>query len=621
MIIKRTSSLSLALVCGFILSGPVGAQQITSTDILNLLIDNEVLTQEQAQLLVDDVRKRQEVPNEKDPISGEEIVQLLVEQGVISQEVSDALNRKMEKRAEAQTELLDKQAKAIESGNADNTDKHQVRIPYIPHYLQQEMEQKLKFAVESDIVEAVHDDVVRTARTEGWGIKEAPSWVYNLKLSGDGRVRYQGDFFPEGNAQDARVSIADYNDLEGNISTADDRRNVLLNVQDNRDRLRSRFRLMIKAKPFETVTLGMRFTTGNSGNPVSSNQTLGQFGSKWETSMDLGYIHYKAMEKDLELWGGRFKAPVLKTDLIFDNDMTFEGLAANYYFLRNDTLYEDDHQWDPYISVGMYPIQEIHQYVYRKDIATGTAAVESDANFNNADDKFLYSLQLGTNYSFYNRNELSMAASIYHYENLTAKRNQYPDNELQNVTLNGYYQSGNSLFDILNENPDDPTTEVLGLASDFSLFNATVKYTMANFFPSYVFLHADYVKNIAFDREEVSARIGNGSTPGQLKDRDSGYQLGIKVGTKQVQYLRDWQIGFTYRHLEGDAVLDAFADSDFLLGGTDAKGFKIKGEYAMLDNVVAGLSYISADSISIDPADDDFDLSVDTLFLDVSARF
>ena len=580
------------------------AENITSTDILNLLVEQEVLTKEQAKAMIDVVRQRPAHEESDAMMFSEELLAVLVKEGVISEQSAQALKDKM---------VLRQQAEAAQKQEDEETNSEDVRIPYIPKYLQEEMEEKLKFAVQSDIVESVHEDVVRTARTEGWGIKEAPSWVHKVKLSGDGRVRYQRDMSPADNSIFGKADISEINDdREG--------RGAYVNAQDDRDRLRSRFRIMLKAKPFETVTLGMRLTTGDSGNPVSSNQTLGKFGKKWETSMDLGYLHYVAMEKDIELLGGRFKPPFLKTDLIFDNDMTFEGLAGSYYFLRNDTIYQDDHQWDPYVTLGVYPIQEIHSFIYKNYyLADGTLVegVEEGANFSNDNDKFLYALQLGSGYSFYNANELDIALSIYHYEHVAGKRNEIPNNDLQDVSVSGFYQTGNTLFNIAN----DPSgnTETLALASDFSLINATLKYTMANFFPTYLFLQADYVKNMAFDAQEIAGRIGTDAT--NIPERDTGYQLGIAVGTRQVRYLRDWKLGFTYRHLEGDAVLDAFADSDFLLGGTDAEGYILDAQYAVLDNVVAGLKYITADSIDIDQGRSVFNISADTLFVDISARF
>lgn len=602
MSLIKKCSLTLSIGTLWFVSS-VNAQQITGTDILNLLIDNEVLSQEQAQVLVDKVRNREGLPKEKDPITGQEVVDLLLENGVISQASADALAQKLEKRTEA-IENSQKEKKDLSS--------EEIRIPYIPQYVQDEMEQKLKFAVESDIVEAVQEDVVRVAQTYGWGIKEAPSWVHKVKISGDGRVRLQSDIFPEENGIYGWPDIHGINDNEG----IENLREAFNNTQDDRHRMRSRFRLMVKAKPFETVEWGLRLTTGSAGNPVSANQTLGNFGKKWESSFDLGYIKYKAKENNFELYGGRFKSPMLKTDLIFDSDMTFEGVGASYYFLRNNTIYEDYFQLDPYVMMGVYPIQEINQFVVLANPEDPSlAGIEVDVPYSNADDKFLYAIQVGTNYRFVNNNKFSFALSMYQYENITGKYNEIENGDLQDVTLSGFYQYGNSYFNIAND-PTDSAAK-LALASKYSLANATVTFRMANFFPVYIDLHADYVKNIAFDREEIDSLVGDSAVP----QRDIGYQFGIQLGTAQVKYRRDWQISLTRRYLEGDAVLDAFADSDFLGGRTDAEGLIFSAKYAFLENLVGSLRYSSANVIDADLNDELFAFSLDTLFIDISAQF
>ncbi len=565
------------------------ASKITGTDILNLLVDNAVISKEAAQELATEVQGRANTAPEDDGIDGLQILDLLLEQGVIDQASYDQLLARIDKRAAAEAE-------AEESGESDMSDP--IRVPYIPDYVRQEMHESLKFSVEADVVDKVKEEAVRTARVYGWGIKEAPSWVHKLKISGDGRVRYQGDFYPDDNTPAGKPDINDTNDSgEPQFD----------NITDDRHRLRARFRLMFEAKPFERIKLGMRFVTGNQGNPVSSNQTLGNFGSKWDTNMDLGYIRYDALTKDYMLIGGRFKNPFLHTDLVFDSDMTFEGLAATYYFMRDDSIYGDSSQWDPYFTAGIFPLQDIHVSTFgQTDLGSEIISTNNDR------DKYLYAAQLGTDYNFFNTNQLSMGLAYYWYENVQANANP-AGLDVNDVTASDFYQLGNSIYRI--QDPLDPNNEQLGLASKFRLLNATVKYTIANFYPSYLFLHADYVKNTGFDVDEVRSLTGL-----NVPVQDSGYQLGVSVGTQKVKYLRDWRVSFMYRHLEGDAVLDAFADSDFLGGGTDSEGYILQFQYGVLDNTIASIKWLSADSINSDPVSDR-SVSIDTLQLDISAKF
>jgi hypothetical protein len=70
-----------------------------------------------------------------------------------------------------------------------------------------------------------------------------------------------------------------------------------------------------------------------------------------------------------------------------------------------------------------------------------------------------------------------------------------------------------------------------------------------------------------------------------------------------------------YRSLEGDAVMDAFNDPDFHVGGTNAKGYTIGAKYGLGPGVWVRLRWMSADEIDGPP------LSIDVLQLDLNAKF
>jgi len=62
-------------------------------------------------------------------------------------------------------------------------------------------------------------------------------------------------------------------------------------------------------------------------------------------------------------------------------------------------------------------------------------------------------------------------------------------------------------------------------------------------------------------------------------------------------------------------VLDAFADSDFHLGGTDAKGWILGGSYGLADNTWLRARWLSTDEIDGAP------LSIDTVQVDLNSKF
>lgn len=88
-------------------------------------------------------------------------------------------------------------------------------------------------------------------------------------------------------------------------------------------------------------------------------------------------------------------------------------------------------------------------------------------------------------------------------------------------------------------------------------------------------VYADYVVNTAID------------------DNDTGYAIGIKYGKASAK--GTWDISYTYKKLEADAVIGLLTDSDFGGGGTDAKGSIFKGTWALRKNWNAQFSYFLND--------------------------
>jgi hypothetical protein len=175
---------------------------------------------------------------------------------------------------------------------------------------------------------------------------------------------------------------------------------------------------------------------------------------------------------------------------------------------------------------------------------------------------------------------------------------------------------------VISNNPNVPD-ERFGLAPDYDLLNLTAEYDLARFAPVHVILTGDYVKNIGYDSGEIRDRLngagmfvnstiftddpGNGET--------EGYMAKLTVGWPDVRQRRSWQVFLGYKHLERDAVLDAFTDSDFHLGGTNAEGWMIGGSYSLMDDTYLQLRYLSADEIVGPP------LGIDVLQLDLGAQF
>src|SRR5262249_49518118 len=120
----------------------------------------------------------------------------------------------------------------------------------------------------------------------------------------------------------------------------------------------------------------------------------------------------------------------------------------------------------------------------------------------------------------------------------------------------------------------------------------------------------DYAKNLGFDRAEILQRTGF-----NVDSKTTAWRTGFIVGKTEMKEWKDWQAFMDYRYIGADSVLDAFVDSEFYLGGTNAKGYTIGAQFGLAHNVWMRVRWMSADEISGPP------LAIDILQLDLNARF
>ena len=79
----------------------------------------------------------------------------------------------------------------------------------------------------------------------------------------------------------------------------------------------------------------------------------------------------------------------------------------------------------------------------------------------------------------------------------------------------------------------------------------------------------------------------------------------------------DWNCSLFYKRVEADAVLDAFTDSDFHGGGTDAKGWILGAQFGLYKNVWFSAKWRTADEILTEYGQ----FAIDILQIDINAVF
>jgi hypothetical protein len=186
-------------------------------------------------------------------------------------------------------------------------------------------------------------------------------------------------------------------------------------------------------------------------------------------------------------------------------------------------------------------------------------------------------------------------------------------------------QQGNTLFNIRNglTVPNVTDFQYYGLASPFREFNVTARFDYGGYDPIHVILEGDFVTNLAFDAGTVAAKDpannrgaspGGGAT-GPFEGGANGYMARLTVGHREMNEFGDWNASIAYKYLASDAVVDAFTDSDFHLGGTNAKGYVFGVNFGLAHNVFVAGKWLSASEVSGAP------YSVDVIQVDLNARF
>ena len=164
-----------------------------------------------------------------------------------------------------------------------------------------------------------------------------------------------------------------------------------------------------------------------------------------------------------------------------------------------------------------------------------------------------------------------------------------------------------TLFNIANTNP---ASNLFALASDCRLVNLTGTVDLNLFNPVHLMLTGDYVKNVGFSRAKTLARTGV-----SLDTDTTGYMAQVAVGMPSMALRGDWQLSLGYRRLGADAVLDAFTDSDFHLGGTNNKGFFLGAQYGLGKNSWLTARWLSSNEVKGLP------LSIHVLQVYFNAKF
>jgi hypothetical protein len=543
------------------------------------------------------------------------LVNLLVAQGVVKKEQGDALIAQAESEAVNAKAAQERAASVAGPGSqppagavpySSRGSDGGIRVTYVPESVRQQLREDIK------------QDVMKEQLAEGWALPEqvAP-WTKAIRISGDVRARYEGDFFPSGN--DA-LGYPNFNAINTgspyNASSSNTKYPPIYNVDQERQRMRIRARVALDANLGEGFSAGIRLATGNDSSPISTNQTLGSngLGAKYAAWVDRAFIRYDLQGFEgtkASFMVGRFDNPFFSTDLIWDDDLGFDGVVGH--------VSQRLGCFTPWLTLGAFP-------VYNTDFNFST----NEAAKYESKDKWLIGAQLGTDITITKDLTTRIGVAFYDFLDIQGELSDpiyYTDADGNtDITRPSFAQKGNTYMELRNNAYyTDPTSsyygnnyQYYGLATPFRELAYTQKIDFSRFDPFHMSLEGEFVKNVAYDENRINHygaqnNLGDNST--KVDGGDTGWLLKFTVGCPTIEQRWDWQTFVGYRYLETDAVVDAFTDSDFGLGGTNLKGFFVGGKLGLSKNVQAGVRWMSANNVSASP------LSSDIIQVDLSAKF
>ena len=536
------------------------------------------------------------------------LINRLVQKGILTQ----AEAAEMIQQAEADAAKVASRGKSETPPlPAEPSPEEEATITYIPEVVRNQMRDQIQ------------QELLAQAREEKWSEKATPDWTSKFRLFGDIRVRSENTMFPNSNAP--ADFFPNFNSINTgapyDTSSTNTQMYPQYNVDQDRHRTRLRARLGTDISLGDGFNAGVRIATGESNSPTSPNQTFGASGgnfSKYSLWLDRAFISYDAGPGDgeeLTFLGGRFDNPFMSTEIMWDEDIGFDGLALRGKVRMNDEV-------STFFSGGYFP-------VYNTDF---NFASNQTAKFESTD-KWLSGAQFGIEWKIATDLTAKVSVAYYDYSNIRGELSEKfipltdKDAGSTDSLRPSFAQRGNTytpLRNIDNSTADNDfgnkyQYQYYGLASEYRNITGNARIDYDGFddlssSPIRISLIGEVIKNIAFDVDKNTA-INNFGTDNNYEGGDEAWNIAFMIGNPALESFGDWQASLGYRYVESDAVLDAFADSDFGGGGTNVKGFTLSSTMALCKAVRCSLRWMSADEVAGPP------LSSDILQVDLNAKF
>jgi hypothetical protein len=395
---------------------------------------------------------------------------------------------------------------------------------------------------QKEVVQEAKTEAKQEALAEAKKQTKLPDWLSRVSLFGDVRYRHEGFY---------------HSAIQTNNPTR------------NRERIRARVGVGVNVS--EELYGKLRLVTGDSNDPISTNQTLSELFTRKPISLDWAYITaapWKTFGLDkvfgsdkpmFALTAGKFPLPMFLpgggSELVFDGDLSPEGVTEAL------TL------WDR--SSGLLRNVKVTGMQWSiKEINNKSATQLFDPT-----DAWMFGGQLAVQFAPTDASRLTFTIADYGFQRLDVLARERNSNSALVITnnvrrFNGAISGGMPVSPTSCASPFTAAGCIQGFLGGFNIFNAGAQLDLPTPWKEWpLTFFFDYARN----------------TDAATDDKN-GYWLGFKIG--QVANRGDLRFTYTWAHTETDAVLSIFSYSDFgKSGGTNVEGNIFSLEYVLLPHL------------------------------------
>ncbi len=316
--------------------------------------------------------------------------------------------------------------------------------------------------------------------------------------------------------------------------------------ESDRHRFRYRARLGLAAAVNDWIKVGLRFASGST-NPTSTNQTLGSGNDfdKESLGIDLAYADIRLPLVDgveSHFLGGKIANPFVwkvgRDLLLWDNDITPEGGALTF---------------------TTKPSEQVALFL-------NAGAFIADENSDHADPK-VAALQLGGSAKLAKDLSFGARASGYEWSSLDA---DFITRAARNGSLGTAQNAGNlpNAFD---------SAARIGELSSYLAFAGVADWPIT--------LYGTLAHNFFADHAVISGT--------SVDQEDLAYAVGLEFGDKT----RWAKLGLLWAHVEANAVVSMYTDSDLFDGATNREGWLFYASRQLLENTDLNVELFSSEEI------------------------